>query len=278
METNTKKYGIPDYGSLGLSNDFLFGKIMQDARLCKPFLETVLNIRIDHIVYIQNQKTIDEKIDSKSVRLDIYVDDGKVVYNCEMQTAKGGELPKRSRYYQGQIDINLIPKGGTYKSLKKSFVIFICTFDPFGQGQYIYTFENKCKECPELALEDGAVKVFLNTKGSQGKISRELKNLLEYIDGADVTAKSSLLVKDLDEAVKKARTNEEWRHDYMTLELLKNECREEGREEGRAEGRDEGRTEMIVGMLRGGIDVAVIANIAQMSVDDIHRIKKEHNI
>ena len=43
-------------------------------------------------------------------------------------------LPKRMRYYQGMIDLNILEKGENYKNLKKSFVIFICTFDLFGLG------------------------------------------------------------------------------------------------------------------------------------------------
>lgn len=54
------------------------------------------------------------------------------------------ELPKRSRYYQGMIDMNLIERGAKYKELKLSFVIFICLKDPFGYGLPVYRFENIC--------------------------------------------------------------------------------------------------------------------------------------
>lgn len=48
-----------------------------------------------------------------------------------MQTTKYEELPKRSRYYQDIIDLNLIEKGEAYDILNTSYVIFICTFDFF---------------------------------------------------------------------------------------------------------------------------------------------------
>ena len=99
---------MKEYSTLGISNDFMFGKIMEDPALCKPFLELILGIKIHHIVLLERQKTIDEKIDIHSIRMDIYVDDGKTVYNCEMQTTDTGDLQKRSRYYQGQIDMNLL--------------------------------------------------------------------------------------------------------------------------------------------------------------------------
>ena len=44
-----------------------------------------------------------------------------------MQTTKYEELPKRSRYYQDIIDLNLIEKGEAYDILNTSYVIFICT-------------------------------------------------------------------------------------------------------------------------------------------------------
>ena len=125
---------IQKYEELGFTNDFMFSRIMQDKKICKPFLEMILGIKIDHIEYLESQKTIDLKVDAKSVRLDIFVDDGKTVYNCEMQTSFFKNIPKRSRYYQGFIDMDLIEKGADYSKLKKSFVIFICTFDLFGKN------------------------------------------------------------------------------------------------------------------------------------------------
>ena len=65
---------IQKYEELGFTNDFMFSRIMQDQKICKPFLEMILDIKIDHIEYLESQKTIDLKVDAKSVRLDIFVD------------------------------------------------------------------------------------------------------------------------------------------------------------------------------------------------------------
>lgn len=238
---------ILDYKTLGFSNDFMFGHIMQDPKICKPFLERVLGIKIRRIEYLEMQKGIDLNTDSKSIRLDVYVeDDANTVYNCEMQTTSNRNLPKRSRYYQGIIDLNLIHKGEDYGKLKKSFVIFICTFDPFGKNLYKYTFRNICKEFPELELEDDTWKIFLSTKGmNEEEISPELADLLHYIENSDLEEGcQDPLLCDIHDALEAARNNEEWRREFMTLELLKNECREEGREEGRKEGRSEGENRL----------------------------------
>ena len=166
--TSARRKIMKDYSKLGISNDFMFGKIMQDEKICRPFLEQILGFKIKKIRYLEPQKPILLKQDARSVRFDIYVDDGETVYDCEMQASSKRNLPKRSRYYSGQIDMHLISRGEDYSKLKKSIVIFICTFDPFGYGRRIYSFENTCLQEPGLKLGDETLKVFVNTKGTKG--------------------------------------------------------------------------------------------------------------
>ena len=186
-----------------------------------------------------------------------------------MQTSPNRNLPRRSRYYQGQIDINLISKGVDYKELKKSFIIFVCTYDPFGRGQYVYTFLNRCQEVLDLELGDDTVKVFLNTKGTKGTISRNLKELLEYIETSKIPVGCrNPLVTELEGEVDAARSNKEWRREYMTLEMLKQDCREEGRKEE--------REEMVRGLLNEGVPVLVIAKAAKITVEEVDAIKQNN--
>ena len=140
---NTKIMQI-NWEDLGISNDFLFGKVMQDPELCRELLQRILpDLKIDHIEYPELQKNIDVDRDARSVRLDVYVkDDEGVVYDIEMQIINTRELPKRSRYYQSMIDLQLIDKGQHYKNLNRSYIIFICQFDLYEKGRHIYTFEN----------------------------------------------------------------------------------------------------------------------------------------
>ena len=200
---------------LTIVDDFMFGAVMSDSRYCKPLLELALGVKIRRIEYPEAQKAINERYASKSVRLDVYVeDDAGTVYDVEIQTTDKKNLPKRTRYYQGLIDLRILEKGEDYKALRKSFVIFICTYDPFGQGRWVYTFENLCKEDTRIALDDGAAKVILNTKGRVGEISADLKALLRYMDGA---APESEYARALESAVTEIRRDEKWRRDYMLL-------------------------------------------------------------
>ena len=159
----------------------------------------------------------------------VEADEKHTVFNLEMQTTTARNLPKRMRYYQGMIDLNILEKGDDYNHLKKSYVIFICTFDPFGLGRHIYTFENRCSEDIALTLNDGTVKIILNTKGTLDDVSPEMKRLLDYVDGKGV---SDTFTRDLEEAVQSARQNEKWRLDYMTLQMNYQEKYEQGIEQG----------------------------------------------
>ncbi len=143
------------------------------------------------------------------------------------------ELPKRTRYYQSMIDLQLIDKGELYNKLNPSYVIFISPFDTFGQGRHIYTFENLWREDNSIVLNDGTVKIFLNASGKMDDISKELSAFLDYVAGKE---SDDAFVRKLEEAVKQARKNREWRHEYMTLWMRDQENIEKGREEGKIYG------------------------------------------
>lgn len=216
---------------LGIANDFLFGKVMQEPELCKELLHRILpDLEIEHIEYPELQKGIKPDVDAKSVRLDVYVKDGKgTVYDIEMQVVDTKELPKRTRYYQSLIDLQLVDRGQTYKHLKPSYIIFICPFDVFGRGRHMYTFTNICKEDQSLQLEDGAVKIFLNTDSEMDDVSKELRVFLDYVAGKRT---EDTFVDKLEKAIREAKRNREWRHEYMTLLMRDQENMEKGIEKG----------------------------------------------
>ena len=258
------------YEELELRDDFMFSRIMSNPKFVKPRLETILGVKIRKIEYPQTQKTIDLSLQAKGIRLDVYVeDDQNTVFNLEMQTSDGANLPKRMRYYQGMIDLNILDKGQDYTTLKKSYVIFICTFDPFGEGRHIYTFCNTCQENTALTLDDDAVKIILSTKGTMDDVSPEMKRILDYIDGKGASDK---FTEELEEAVRSARQNERWRLDYMTLEYEYRQRYLEGKEEGREEGRAEGRERTIQKLHERGESIASIADIVELNEEEVKRV------
>lgn len=199
---------------------------MKNPQKCKAVLECILGIRIRKIEYPELEKTIDNTYESRGVRLDVYVeDDLNTIYNIEMQATDKKNLPKRTRYYQGMIDLNIINKGDDFNRLKKSYVIFICDYDEFGLGRHIYTFKKCCKEVPGLVLGDDTEVVILNTKGTVDDVSDEIKGLLDYIGGEEPYSK---LAKSLNEEVQKVKSNEDWRREFMTMKMLMRENQDMG--------------------------------------------------
>ena len=112
---------------------------------------------------------------------------------------------------------------------KGSYIIFICTFDPFGGSRYIYHFENLCREDPAIRLKDGTEKVFLNTKGTRDDVGEDLRRLLEYFESM---VPRDAYTRELEDAVAEAREHTEWRREYMKLEAWEQRIRWEGRSEG----------------------------------------------
>lgn len=125
---------------LTIKHNFMFGAVMSDPENCKGFLERVLQMKIDH-VEVSLEKSIVYHPEYKGVRLDVYAkDEQNTRYNVEMQVLRRVSLGKRSRYYQSQMDMEILLAGSEYEDLPDSYVIFVCDFDPFGKKKYVYTF------------------------------------------------------------------------------------------------------------------------------------------
>ena len=229
---------------LTIKDNFMFGAVMMDEENCKGLLERVLQIPIDH-VEISKEKSIVYHPEYKGVRLDVYAKDEKQTrYNVEMQVQKKPALGKRSRYYQSQMDMELLLAGEDYAELPNTYVIFICDFDPFGEKKYQYTFQIACRESSEVNLEDGRTIIFLNTHGeNESEVPKELVTLLHYIredvDGSEREYHDSY-VERLQKFIREVKSNREMEERFMVFEEMLRDERAEGRAEGIAEGRAEG--------------------------------------
>ena len=206
---------------------------------------------IGRVEYPELQKEIKPDADARSIRLDVYTKDDKDrVFDIEMQMMVTKELPKRSRYYHSMLDLQLIDKGQTYAKLKPSFVIFICLADMFGAGRHKYTFETVCREDRTIWLGEERTTIFLNADSQMEDVSKELTAFLNYAAGC---VSEDPFVKKLDEAVKEAKRNREWRREYMTLLMRDQENIEKGRKEGRREGRKEGQVKELYHLVLDGL-------------------------
>ena len=208
----------------------MFNTVMSRKDLCRKCIERILDKKITDITIPESEKWIAPDIDAKSIRLDVYCEepDGTKMYNIELQNGMNCDLPRRSRYYQSLMDIDSLEKGHDYTELPQSFVIFICTFDPYEMSRHLYTFENRCIQDENLKLNDGATKIFLNTKGTLDDIPKPLKMFLDYIDKGVVTDDYT---KELEDAVVEIRADKRWRKRIMTLEQYAKEQAKEAAKE-----------------------------------------------
>ena len=234
--------------NLTLANDFMFSKVMRDPELCTEMIRRIFpDMDIGHIEFTQPQKSVKHSFDTRGVRFDVFSKfDSRKLFDTEVQTTSQTYMTRRTRAYHiamgiEALETETLKTSGTYDDMPDTFVIFICTFDPFGLGLHKYTFSNICHEVDGLKLNDGAVTIFLNTCGTSNDISGELKAFLDFMLGRK---SDDPFVMRLDEQVKLAKLNAKWRRLYMKHLLHENAIRREGiaigKEEGIAIGKEEG--------------------------------------
>jgi predicted transposase/invertase (TIGR01784 family) len=130
------------------------------------------------------------------------------------------------------IDSKLLEKSMDYSKLRNVVIIVILPYDPFDRNRMVYTVKNHCVEDPSIPYEDGAKKIFLYTKGTEGNPSQELRDMLKYMEETteeNVTNQSLAAVHRL---VKDVKSRKEVGINYMKSWELDEMHRQEGREEG----------------------------------------------
>lgn len=251
-----------EWEKIGITNDFIFCKIMQDKVLLEELIRMILPDLEFTELNITAQKSIEINRDIHGVRFDIYVsgNDGTII-DIEMQVLNQDNLPRRIRFYSSMADSDLLEKGVVYSKLKDSYIIVICSFDYYKKGFHKYTFTNRCHEVDELEMNDGTTKIVLNSLGTKEDVHGSLKEFLNYVAGKSSNDK---YVKKLEFAVNKARQNKEWRREFMTLAMRDLEKIEEGRRE-----RDR---EKIEDMLKKGKTVESIVDFCDYPEDLVKSI------
>lgn len=269
-----QKLTIVPLKDLNLTNRFLFDEVLEDRETYQDVLSIIFGREISLLDQPQTEKELRVSPLLRSIRMDVFVmSEEQSIYNTKMQDTRKTDLAKRSRYYQSLIDTGLLEPGiPNYNLLNQSYVIMIMTFDLFGYGKYVYTFENRCKEVPGCSLGDGAAKIFLNTKGKNiDEVSEELIEFLDYVEHSTAETANkvkSARVKRMHERVCRVKLNEEVGVKYMQAWEEKYYEREEGREEGRIKT----LVTLVCKKLAKGMGAADIADMLEEEEDLIQEI------
>ena len=243
------------FKDLTIRDAFMFAAVMSDPEICRRVLELALGIPISE-VHIQTEKTMAYHSEYHGVRLDVYAADAdRTRFNVEMQVTLQKFLPKRSRYYHDQIDMDALLAGDSYENLPDTYVIFICDFDPFGDGLYRYSTGMVCEETGK-SVSDGVKTVYLNAHGrNREDIPEELLQFLDYVKNTGRTEEISTtdpFVRHLQDSIDKIKQNRGMEERYMLLEeMMRNE-----RQEGKLEGNTEGKQEFLLTVLESKFSVS----------------------
>ena len=276
MSNLRKDKRIAKWSKLTLRNNFMFRLVMEKQELCKKLIECILGIKIKSISYMEHEKSFEANLKSKGIRLDLFViDEDGVAYDIEMQMDNSYKefLGRRTRYYVSTMDNNALKKGERYSQLRKSYVIFICTFDPFGRGLAKYTFNAICNEDHSLVLDDGVTRVFINTEGDRHRISKELASLIGYISTGEVTDDYT---KDLDEEVRALRNDDGRERDYMTYMQTIMEHEDMAYSQGITQGISQGITQAnkatAIKMLKANKPYEEISEFTELTLSEIREL------
>ena len=230
---------------LTLLDEFLFDQTMDILEAQEAILQIILSDdKLRLLLPPQTEKELRTAPWLRAVRLDVFsIDEERTMYNTEMQATWRKDLVKRSRFYQSMIDSSLLEPGvENFNQMNNTCIIMITPFDLFGEDKYCYTFRSFCVENKDLALPDGTVRIFLNTRGkNDSEVSKELRDFLHYVecvDGDFAEQTGSQKIQKLHGYISRIKASEEIGVKYMQRWEEKLIDRRMGRREGREEGKE----------------------------------------
>ena len=287
------------FEDLTIQSNFMFKHVMGNKGLCQRFISNVMKCDVVDLEYIETEKELEPYFDSKCVRLDvIVVDRNNNRYNLEMQVRNviGKEtklplLPKRARYYQSVMDMDMLQKGQTYDKLSPLVLVFVCAFDLFKEGRYLYTFKSRCLENLDLELANDVTTMFLNANGVAGDVTPQMVNFLEYVK---TQVPNDAYTRELEAEVARLKLDKEVRRKYMVMqaelrdtEIVAFEAGEakghaaglaEGLAEGEAKGEAKKSRETALEMLKDREPLTKIMKYSKLAKEDILLLAKENGI
>ena len=165
--------------------------------------------------------------------------------------------------------------GDSYENLPDTYVIFICDFDPFGDGLYRYSTGMVCEETGK-SVSDGVKTVYLNAHGrNREDIPEELLQFLNYVKNtgrAEEISTTDPFVRHLQDSIDKIKQNRGMEERYMLLEEMMRNERQEGKIEGKLEGNTEGKQEFLLTALESKFSVPSELKEKIMSETDIEKL------
>ena len=113
---------------------------------------------VKHVVTQQSA----DNLYGRGVRFDVLAEDSEgKLYDCEVQRANEGAIPRRARYNSSMMDSRELAKGADVSELPETWVIFITENDIYGVGCPLYHVERIVQEL-QRPFDDGAHILYVN--------------------------------------------------------------------------------------------------------------------
>ena len=113
---------------------------------------------VKHVITQQSA----DNLYGRGVRFDVLAEDSEgKLYDCEVQRANEGAIPRRARYNSSMMDARALAKGEDFSKLPETWVIFITENDIYGEGFPLYHVERIIEEL-QRPFDDGAHTLYVN--------------------------------------------------------------------------------------------------------------------
>ncbi len=265
---------------ISLANDLVFSEVMRQPENVKPFLEAVLEKKIADITYIERQQDMKDGINLHGIRLDVALADAdETRYDIEMQTGHAYDLERRIRFYQSSIDRRTLEPAESYRQLRESYIIFICTDDYYDRGLALYKRKSVIDGAEDLAYEDGSHAYILNAAFTVRNMSEPALEFLRYVNARyrklAIDISGSEYLTQIDRAVEDIKSDKGKVERLMTLAAKIEDVRIDARREGFEEGERNAKVGMVKRMLKRHKTLEEIADICGLDLDEVKKIAEE---
>ena len=254
-----------------LMSDILFNAMMNNNKECMEYILRIIVNKKDLQVYnVEIQHTVPNPF-SRGVRYDVFATDSQGnEYDIEVQQADSGAVPKRGRYNSSMLDYMSLDKNQDWDKLPNTYVIFITENDVLRGGVPIYHINRRIDEMNGELYSDGNQIIYVNGayKVKEGEEKTELMSLIEDFRCSNANDMTSQI---LAARMKQIKNSEE----EMT-----NMCKEVEKYAANkvAEAKMEEKIENVIGMIKEGLGIDLIARVSRLTVDQVTAIGKQASL
>ncbi|WP_253675193.1 Rpn family recombination-promoting nuclease/putative transposase [Treponema sp. OMZ 305] len=175
------------------------------------------------------------------------------------------------------IDVSILGKSKPYESLPDTFILFFCTFDYLEKTLPVYTFKTICSEDNRIELGDGITKIIINSKAAEHEKNEKLKIFLEYMNGK---VSDDEFIQRLERRIKEVKASEELRREYMLVNTIERDARNDGWKAGIVQGLAEGEArgsyqkalETARNLFAMGLSTEKIAQATDLTIQEVEAI------